>query len=93
MSAEPGCSRNVEPVGDDDVIAVGHSLGNFAIDVVAAPSSVAGGDAVVENSIIGVQKRGRESSSFWELCIKDGNLHQPRFGSVAGGITLRGHTE
>jgi hypothetical protein len=78
MSAELACSIDVEPVGDDDVILVGHSLSDAAADEVAAPSSDAGGDVVVEDGYVGRKKRGRQSSSLWELFTRDDNPHQQK---------------
>jgi hypothetical protein len=76
MSAELACSIDVEPVGDDNVILVGHSLSDAAAGIVAAPSSDAGGDMVVEDGFVGRKKRGRQSSSLWELFTGDENPHQ-----------------
>jgi Protein of unknown function (DUF 659) len=76
MSAELACSIDIEPVGDDDVILGGHSLSDAAADEVAAPSSDAGGDVVVEDGYVGRKKLGRQSSSLWELFTRDDNPHQ-----------------
>jgi hypothetical protein len=49
---------------------------DVAADQVAAPSSDAGGDVVVGSGNLGGRKRGRQSSSLWDLFTRDDSPHQ-----------------
>jgi hypothetical protein len=74
MSAKHVCSETEEPVGDDDIIAVGHSISDVAADEVAAPISDVGGDAVVKNGNVGGKKEAARAA---------------HFGSSSPGATIR----